>query len=169
MTDEYQDILLQFSDDEEKPTTKPQKKGKYTMSEKAKLTRSENLRKGREKRQAMLKEKLKMQKHEKEVDSYSESDSEESDYRSKKRPHKPKVGKARRDVSPVKHNKKEEYLLKKLQQMENQMEQLTKKTKRTVHKTVIVPPVQQQQQPIQQAPPIDPNREMIKKKIFDLC
>lgn len=159
---EYQDIRLQLSDSDE-PVEQVKPKKKYTLSEKAKSTRIENLRLGREKRNAQL-QKLKQEVVIDESD-YSETESEDEYIPVKKtsRSHasKPvKHAKTKPQKQPL--SRKEMELQLKVQKLEGAVNDLMKqkKKKRITHKTVIVPN--------QQHGEANPKKEIAKQFVLSL-
>jgi len=159
MTDPHDQIELVFTDDDE-PQPKPKKK--YTMSDKAKQTRLENLKKGREKRQAMLAKKLKLKHQERVVDEYS--DDEYSD------DHQPPYERPRLKYKTGRGKPREPSVQGQLNELRDMMMQLTQQNqpkKRVVHKTVIVPP-QQPEEKVAPLPPPNPQVEQSRKKLWDL-
>lgn len=163
MTEEYQDIQLLLSEDDE-PTQKPVKaKGKYTLSDKAKASRIENLRKGREKRHQLM-----LQRKTGQVIDQEDYTDESSDDGSPPAPPTPQR-RTKAYYPPAAPQPKQKQSNVQMQRLEEMMAQLLKQKtkKRMTHKTVIVPQQQLQQQPVERKAP-HPQQEMAKKKIFDL-
>lgn len=157
--EDYEDLYIELSEDEQQKPTEPEKnKRKYTMSDKAKEKRIENLRIGRERRQQMLQRKrqdearLAQMEQEVDEDEYSEYSSDDD----VPPPAPASRSKARQmDIPKYKRKGLKNKLVEdKLSKMEMMMEALFKKNKakrNVIHKTVIVPntvpqPSQQKEQ-----------------------
>jgi myosin heavy subunit len=142
--DDYEDIRLEESEPE--PVKKP--KRKYNLSEKAKTSRAENLRIGREKRKQNLLKKLQTKNKHKNVIEYTdtETESESSQSEAPKRKHKTHDKKK----ASSRNNKKESNeMSNKIKELEATIKKLSKQRSR--HKTVIVNERQEQRKPSEQA------------------
>ncbi len=159
MTEEdFDDIKLHFSEDSDAP------KRKYKMTDKAKTSKINNMKKARAARLKLIAKRKSQEEKELPVDEseYSESDSESDEPLTPppKRKHR-----ERRANKEVRTNKTDD----KIARLENLMSALIKRggkaKKRHVHKTVIVP-TQQAQAPVQ--PVVNIQKEQQKKNLLDL-
>ncbi len=171
MTDDYHDIQLQLSEDDEPTQSKKAPKKKYTMSDKAKATRIENLRLGREKRNAQIKQEKQGQVVDESDYTESESDNDIPFVppvlqRTKAHRSLPKYVIQESPRKAPKVNKKEVELQQNVKRLENMVEKLIKqKSKRRVtQKTVIVPP--QQAAPVERK--VNPQQEKSKDFLLNL-
>ena len=187
MEDHYDDFTLELSDLEEEPVVekKPARK-KYTVSEKAKQAKADNLKKGREKRLAQLAQKKQYEQVQKKTLEYDDDEyTDESDYSDEYEPEPvrraPPARKApaqrgasrreprEREPAPRRMTKQEMKMQDKMERMENLLMKLAdarKPKKRTVHtKTIIMP-----QAPAAAPEPkkANPQQEKAKKYVLDI-
>ena len=138
--DDYEDIRLEESEPE--PVKKP--KRKYNLSEKAKTSRAENLRIGREKRKQNLLKKLQTKNKHKNVIEYTDTETESESSQSEAPKRKSKT----HDKKKV-HKKESNEMSNKIKELEATIKKLSKQRSR--HKTVIVNERQEQRKPSEQA------------------